>query len=164
MPKYSEVLSDEEILGMINPTYKKVLLLGCGGCMNESLAFKHNLQIISYGEEKSYPAIEVECQRLKSVLMNNGFLVDTIILPPGSNARCIRDLGSKPFTLPNRIQPDVILVLACPDGLWGISSRIIDVPLLRISKWGGTIFYRYSDDSKERKIEMGKISMFDATT
>ena len=133
--------------------------------MNESLAFKHSLPIYSYGADAdnntTYPAIEAECIRLVSLLRDNGFFAETIILPAGSNARCIRNMGETQFSLKDGVKPDVVLVLACPDGFWGLSRVITpDVPLINISKWKGIIFYRYVDDEKRRIIERGKITPF----
>ena len=162
MPKYSELLSDEEIIGMISPDSKRILLLACSGCINESLAFKHSLPIISYGDTERYPAIESECVRLTKLLIAKGFSVDTLYLPPGT--KCIRNLDEEQFSLPSKINPDIILVLACPDGLWGLSKLIKDIPMIRISKWMGTIFYRYHDNGIERRVERGKISAFPTAT
>lgn len=41
MPVYSEVLDDNTIINLVRD-YKNILLLGCGACMNESLAFKND--------------------------------------------------------------------------------------------------------------------------
>lgn len=162
MPKYSELFSDEKIVSLIDPSYKNILLLACSGCMNESLAFKYSLPIISYGDKETYPAVESECLRLTAFLVNKGFSVDTLYIPSG--VKCIRNLDEEQLSMPNTLNPDVALVLACPDGLWGLSKQINDIPLIRISKWMGTIFYRYHDDGIERKIERGKVSAFTTAT
>jgi len=162
MPKYSELLPDNEIVSMLGPQDKNVVLLACGGCINESLAFKYSMPIISYGDKETYPAIESECKRLTRLLTDNGVLVTTFYLPPGT--KCIRDLDDKPFLIPEDVKPDIILVLSCPDGIWGLSRNIKGVPLIRISKWVEIMFYRYRDDGKLREIERGTISKFSIAT
>jgi len=134
--------------------------LGCGGCMNESLAFTHSTPLIFHGQNDIFPSIEAECNRISDMLFANGYAVETIVLPAGSNATCIRNLGERQFSLPDEVVPDVILVLSCPSGFWGLSSRIQKAPLESIVKQIGMIYYTYSDNGKERHIIDCKLSSF----
>lgn len=160
MPIFSKVVSDNRICDMIDRGYKKVLLLACGGCMNESLAFANSLPLRLNEERAMFPPIEAECLRITNMLCGDGFTVDAIILPSGSNARCIRNLNEEQFALPDGLSPDIILVLSCPSGFRGLSTLIKDIPIYNITEQVGMLYYKYEDDGKERKIVSGKISKF----
>lgn len=81
MPLYSQILSNDCILNMINSSYKRILLLGCGGCMNESLAFLHSCLIVIHNETDTFPAIETKCNRLIELLYSHGFLAKKLFFP-----------------------------------------------------------------------------------
>lgn len=157
MPQYSEILSDENILNMVKPYYKKVLLLGCGGCMNESLAFLHSSPLVAHGSKDTFPALEFELNRLSKLLESNGLSTKTLIIPPGSNLNCIRNIHGTKFTLPKDFNIDVILVLSCPAGQGGISKTLKNIPLINITKLSGQLYYKFLDDGKKRIIVNGKI-------
>lgn len=160
MPLYSQILSDNYILKMMKPEYKKISLLGCGGCMNESLAFLHSTPIIIHNEEDTFPSIENECNRLVKMLTYHGFFADTIILPPGKNVSCIRNVHNREFFLPENFSSDAILVLSCPSGYWGLSKYIKNIPMYNITKPSGALHYKYFDNGKERIIVYGKLCLF----
>lgn len=54
MPVYSEVLDDNTIINLVRD-YKNILLLGCGACMNESLALKNDTPIYINENNSSIP-------------------------------------------------------------------------------------------------------------
>lgn len=157
MPLYSQILSNDCILNMINPSYKRILLLGCGGCMNESLAFLHSCPIVIHNETDTFPAIETECNRLIELLHCHGFSAKKIIIPPGSNIKCIRNICEKKLSFPEKNSIDVILVLSCYAGYWGFSKVFENVPMFNITKTTGALYYKYFDNEKERIIIDGKI-------
>jgi len=70
MPVYSEVFSDEEIINLIGDRYHNILVVGCGSCMNESLAYLHDSSIFVKGNDKEdIPhSVIVEIQRITNSL------------------------------------------------------------------------------------------------
>lgn len=61
MPVYSEVLNDDVLIQKVGKKHKDILLLGCGACMNESLAYKNDSQIFvndEYGNKIPYSNIK----------------------------------------------------------------------------------------------------------
>ena len=157
MPQYSQILSDEIILNMVKPYYKKVLLLGCGGCMNESLAFLHSCPLVVHGKKDTFPALESELNRLVELLNNNGLSAKTLILPPESNLNCIRNIHGERFSLPKALPIDVILVLSCPAGQGGLLRTLKNIPMINITKLTGELYYKFLDDGKKRIIVNGKV-------
>lgn len=76
MPIYSEVIDDKSILQILQDKYNKVLLIGCGACMNESLAYKYDMPITK--DSSSVPfATACELARLAKLLSENGFIAET---------------------------------------------------------------------------------------
>ena len=45
MPVYTELLSDDEIISIVPKNYHNLLIIGCGACTNESIAYKYGYPI-----------------------------------------------------------------------------------------------------------------------
>lgn len=118
MPVYSEVLENNEILNIVINRYKKILLIGCGACMNESLAFFHNLPLSKKSDDnilEPYPIL-MELKSIAEMLQKNGMEVAYKYIPEGSNSLCMIDSAKEAFGLSLNFKPDVILLLSCPAG------------------------------------------------
>ena len=50
MSVYSKTISDTELVNLVQPSWKRVLIFACAGCMNDSLAFDSGQPI---SEEKT---------------------------------------------------------------------------------------------------------------
>lgn len=48
MAVYSEIISNDKILSLMPPSAHSILIVACGGCVNESLAFKNGCQIFDF--------------------------------------------------------------------------------------------------------------------
>lgn len=59
MPIYSKSIQNKEILNILKNKYKKILLIGCGACMNESLAYLYDLPLSVKGERDEYYPVPV---------------------------------------------------------------------------------------------------------
>lgn len=161
MPIYSKTISDEEIMRLIKPDYKMVLILACAGCMNESISFDTGLPIIKTEcDHKSFPALESECSRISDYLSKHGIATNIRILPSGSNSGCIVNLDEPHYPIPADSTYDAVLVLSCPAGFFDISKIIDSLPIFIISRQIGMLNYRYFDDGCRRVITHGKISPF----
>jgi hypothetical protein len=156
MPVYSIVIDDEKILKLVKEKYKKVLLLGCGECMNESLAFYHDTPIKSQDENgNNYPnSIMQELKRLQQLLLQNGYNVQYKLIQRDGKSPCMRD-NQYDFILPQPL-PDVILIMACPGGQFGVREIIKDIPIIGISKTVGSLGYVYRYESGKKIMDKDK--------
>ncbi len=145
MPIYSETIQNDEILNILKHRCKKVLLIGCGACMNESLAYLHDLPLSVKGEREEYYPIPVikELKRIAKMLEENGYEVNYEYLAEGSNSRCMIDSTKEIYNVSYESKPEMILVLSCPAGREGIKSTIKDTPVINITRQKGFLFYKY---------------------
>ena len=78
MAVYSKIYEDEKILEL-SSNYKNILLLGCGGCANESLAFTNHTPIYVAAKEKNIEfaieklevipySVKNECEKNKTII------------------------------------------------------------------------------------------------
>lgn len=166
MAVYSVILEDEKILEICS-NYKNILLLGCGGCANESLAFSNHTPIYTIknqddkekenviDELKAIPySVKIECERIKELLKVNGHFVKSILVPLSQNTLCIRHDGVKFNINPNcEFLPDVILTISCSAGAFGVSKDVGEaIPVYSIMQSCGQLAYYYEDSGTERKI------------
>lgn len=168
MAVYSKIYEDEKILGL-SSGYKSILLLGCGGCANESLAFTNHTPIyvatkgnnIKSAIEKSEVipySVKSECERIKQLLEKRGHYVLCSLIPLSQNTLCIRHSGPKySFNPDNQFVPDVILTVSCSAGAYGIYEDVNkSVPVYSIMQSCGQLAYYYEDLLGERKIVYDK--------
>lgn len=147
MPVYSKVIEDKQIIELVKDKYQNILILGCGACMNESLAYTNDTPI--HYNSKPYSIIQ-ELKRLSAMLNQEGYKVKYDVIPEGSNTLCMRKIGANSFTLAQK--PDVILMLSCPSGIFGLKSILIDTSIISISKPFGFLTYAYKDDGDKKVI------------
>lgn len=148
MPIYSETLKDDTILDLLENKYQNILIVGCGACMNESLAFKYNYPLFikdDYGNQISY-AVFKELSRITNMLNSVGYTATYEILPESSNSRCMLNYGENLHIISANFTPDAILALCCPSGVYGIKSVVGNVPIIKITKQLGFLAYGYTDD------------------
>lgn len=150
MPIYSEVFSDNEILKIVSGKYEKILLLGCGACMNESLSYLHDIPLTVKNDTVPF-AVTEELIRLNRMLCGLGFDSRYECLPEGSNSRCMIN-PTKPLYLPSlNPRPDVILSMSCPSGVFGLKYVLQDIPIIRITHQKGFLFYVYRTESDKSR-------------
>lgn len=163
MAVYSVVLSDERIINEVNNAKAtNISLIVCGGCTNESLAFAHKLPIFtskegdtleqSLANNRSIPyAAQTTANRIARMLRNEGYSVNTYMVPLGEELLCIQkdDNGT---SLPFSEKTDLILALCCPAGVVGIKRQIRNIPIITLMKPQGQLFYVYRDDMFARQI------------
>jgi len=143
MPIYSEPLSDGEILKLLKDNYNHVLLLGCGSCMNESLAYKNDLPIFAKDESGkivSY-AVHSELIRLTNFLKEQGVNTRYELLPEGSNSRCMLNYSEELYPLPLYPRPEIIVSLGCPSCKFGIEMMSDGVPVVKATRQLGYLAY-----------------------
>ncbi|GHV93296.1 hypothetical protein AGMMS50268_37990 [Spirochaetia bacterium] len=163
MAVYSEVLTNEEILSSIPKTCKNILIVACGGCMNESLAYKNNVPIFKQDENNSMIpfASKVEADRISTFLLHNGFDVRIKMIADGMPVLCIYSAKNEIAFFERSFRPDVILALSCKAGMFGLENNF-DIPILPLTKQLGFIAYAFDDIGGERIIvnEQSKVIMF----
>ena len=167
MPLYSKIISNDEILGLVVGKYSKILLVACGGCMNESLAYDYNLPLtIKKAGRYIHPAISVEFKRIANMLYRFGISTDMLVLPPGSNSRCMININEPMHPiLEETFQPvnsDAMLVLSCPSGFYGITCQVRGIQPYLIARQKGTLSYIYDIAGDSTYIVEGKVSFFEA--
>jgi hypothetical protein len=163
MPIYSTVIDDNKIKSLLaGKKYQKILLLGCGECMNESLAFYHNTPVkIQDDNGNNYPySIMQELKRLQQLLIECGYDVQYRLIQKDGKSPCMRD-NQYDFSLPQQT-PDIILMLSCPAGQFGVREIITDIPIIGISKSVGSLgyVYHYENGKKIMDKEKSKLIKF----
>lgn len=161
MPNYSTVFSDSDLLQILKRyMLRQILVLGCDGCMNESLAYKNHKPLLLHGERETSVAVMDECQRIVDLLISYGYSVEMKVLTNSDNVLCLRNSTLKKFSLSSFQKPDVILALCCPAGYWGLKQCFPKEHIIRITKLEGTISYSYVDDGKKRMMTDCQLILF----
>lgn len=148
MPVYSEVLDDYILIQKISKKYRNILILGCGACMNESLAYTHNSPIFikdNYGNQIPYSTLN-ELNRLTRMLNMNGYNARFELMTEKSNSLCMINYRDKIYEISTTKKLDAILVLSCPAGIFGIKKNIDSIPIIKATKQLGFLAYGYNDD------------------
>lgn len=162
MPNYSTVFSDPKILQITKfQSVKHILVLGCDGCMNESLAYTNHKPLLLHGEKEISAAIEEECQRIVDLLEEHGYSAEMKVLTNSDNALCLRNSALRKFNLSEFRKPDIIFALCCPAGYWGLKQSLPDECIIRITKFKGTISYSYIDDGKKKIMMDCQLTLFE---
>jgi hypothetical protein len=106
---------------------KRIVILGCGGCANESLAFDKNLlQNVIFDEHMGHnmpapDAITEEANRLKAVLGN---MVEDIQTAVGMGL-CSRTTGDRPEDWEKTCtNAEGVVALCCVAGMVGIKTLL----------------------------------------
>lgn len=152
MAVYSKILSDKEILSLIPKNSKHILIVACGGCVNESLAYDHDEPIFTFDEDGNVTpyASNIEAKRFAKFLGAEGFAVDIKLLTGDMPVLCIYSESGTDILDTNN-EPDVILTLSCPSGSIGLQV-ITDTPVFPITIQVGYLSYTYKDKDGKRLI------------
>jgi len=140
MPIYSEILNDESILQILRDGYHQILIVGCGACMNESLAYKHNLPLYIDNSNMPYATIH-ELHRIKELLTKNGYQVEIKYYNNIDGFFCMTDIAADEYPLDWEQHPDIILMLSCNSGCEGLRDRLPDTKIVKITKLVGGVPY-----------------------
>ncbi|MCL2820398.1 MAG: hypothetical protein FWD38_06155 [Oscillospiraceae bacterium] len=152
MAIYSKTLSDDRILSLIPENKKHILLVACGGCVNESLAYDHDNPILVFDDENnSIPyASKVEAKRISAVLETSGCGVEIKLLTGDMPVLCIYS-ESDTSILDTMTNPDLILTISCASGAMGMKF-LTDTPVISITHQVGYVSYTYRDADSKRLI------------
>ncbi len=148
MAIYSETMNDENILSLIPNGAKNILIVACGGCVNESLAYDYDIPILS--DSKPY-ASNVEATRISNLLTHNGFSTEIKLLDGDLPVLCIYSSENLRAFLETSFDFDNILALSCKSGALGLRG-ITDKPVESITKQIGYLAYTYKDDDGKRNM------------
>lgn len=168
MAVYSKIMGDAAIINLVSGKYSNILLIGCGGCINESLAFTNHHPIFNAPEGKtlkdeSIPiAVRLELNRIKNLLETNGHAVRIFESHELKKYKtidgflCIRKSGM-PFDLLGLFSDfsiDVILTICCGAGTFGILNDYgKSIPVLQITRAFGMLSYSFVDEEDARRID-----------
>jgi hypothetical protein len=149
MPVYSEVLNDEEIIKLVKGKYQNILIVGCGSCMNESLAYLHDSPIFVKGTDgNNIPhSVLTEIQRIADLLEKEGCNVKYLPLPSHSNSLCQINSDEPMYPLSMENNPEIILAVCCPPGTFGLKAVANNVPIIKVTRQKGFLAYRFVDGS-----------------
>jgi len=166
MGVHTEVLSNAEIIKKSNG-FKTIVILGCGACANESLAYLKtsiiSKKIPDYeGINHRIPyAVTCEMQRIAGVLRKNGHDVKILTINVyGEKTLCVLD-DNDLITLKNVIPlGDVIFALCCPSGEMGIRQILGNsISIISIVRVIGTLYCHFDEDIETQKIVKKKCSV-----
>lgn len=168
MAVYSKIIDDAAIINLVSGKYPNVLLIGCGGCINESLAFTNHHSIFCAAEgktlkEEAIPiATRIELRRIRNLLEANGHSVRVFESYELNRYEsidgflCIRKSG-KAFDLLGFFSDfsiDVILTVCCGAGTFGIFDYYgKSIPVLQITRAFGMLSYSFIDEEAARLID-----------
>jgi hypothetical protein len=166
MPVYSETLSDADILEIIRKgKYKNVLLIGCGSCMNESLAYKNRLplNVVEGGQHKNY-ALSKELDRIQDLIKLLDCKAYCSCVPEGGNAFCMIDSGRELFNFSeDETSHDAIFGLCCSSGIVGLKYKFKEIPVKLLTRTIGSLGYISEtslDGSKNMIFDKSKVIKF----
>jgi len=163
MPVYSETISDERILRILGNKYRRVLLVGCGACMNESLAYKNDLPIYKGSPDFPY-ATAAEVSRIEKLLKTNGYEVEKKTYDDIDGFYCMTDISSAKYPVDWTITPDIILILSCGAGLLAIRDKLPEMQVMKIAKQRGYLSYGFNDTNDQRTISKSDSAVIPFTT
>jgi hypothetical protein len=148
MGVYSNMLTDEKILSLVG-NLKSVVILGCEGCANISVAYDRDIPMgkiivdANTGRNKTVPtAILVEANRLKSLLEAQG--LDVRVETRSGLCNMSDETSGDDLGLTKACADlDGVLLLSCPAGSVGVRKRAgKNVKILPAMKTVG-VFQRY---------------------
>ena len=154
MPVYSETIAADYIFEKLPHKTNNILIVGCGACMNESLAYKYNTPIFIKNDLNRIIPISIinELERVKLLLAQQGYKSEYEVLPEDSNSRCMINLNQKQYKPNNKMCPDVVLALCCNAGVYGLKKLFKDIPIIKITIQRGVLAYGYKDNSLGQRI------------
>ena len=152
MPIYSNTLSDESILRILRDKYHNILVIGCGACMNESLAYKYKLPIYNESPDIPYATVH-ELGRISELLSKNGYSVTTKYYNDINGFYCMADVSVDRYPIDWSEKPDIILLLSCNAGVDGLQDLLPSVNIVRITELIGGIPYGFNDKGNQRVMD-----------
>jgi hypothetical protein len=164
MVVFSVTLPDDQLIQSVRG-FKKIVILGCSVCANNSLAYEKGLPLSKMPEDKtakhimpSPVAIIEEANRLKALLADTVEHI-TVDISPGF---CIMSDGSTQGSLGHvKTYPDAeaVVALCCVGGAAGLKMRFGDtlkiIPAMKTE--GIIVAYMINDEEKgTTNIDKGK--------
>ena len=154
MSNFSSVISDSQILEIVKTKEaRRVLILGCNGCMNESLALTRKKPLMNYKKEVPYEPIFSECDRICNLLDKNGITSSFEVLGRENNALCIRDNNQDDYSLSEENLPDLVMIMSCPAGIWSMKECLSGVAVVGSTEYKGVFSFSYIDDTEKKEIK-----------
>jgi hypothetical protein len=153
MAVYSKTLSDDEILALIPMASKKrILIVTCGGCVNESLAYDNDIPIFVCDKNgNNIPhASYVEAVRIADLLKRNGYEASIKLQDGELPVICIFSAEENGI-LKVETTPDIILTLSCLSGAI-LLRTLTQIPVYAITKQVGYLAYTYTTDKNGNRV------------
>lgn len=164
MGVYTKLIPDSQIKNCCIG-YDAVVILGCGACTNESLAYQKKdgliseIRIDSKGQTFEFPlAVNNEMERISSMLENIGHTVRAMhVNVYGGIAVCNPKVDSINLIKDEIPLGDVILAICCPAGQLGI-KRIIEnsIDVLPAVDVVGTLYCHFIKKNGKSIIDKNK--------
>jgi hypothetical protein len=162
MAVFSRILEDSAIIDAAR-NFSNILIITCGGCINESLAYSNKLPIFKEVNGKTIAyAVHLEAKRISKLLSDNKHIVKVFTSDEVKNLGwedgflCIRKKGTK-FDLFSHIgnfKPDLILSICCAAGTFGIVDNYeTKIPVKQITKPLGMLTYVFDYENGEQTID-----------
>jgi len=153
MAVYSETISNEKLLSSIPNGARNILIIGCGGCMNESLAYKKDLPIFKIMKSSRIPyATKTELERISELLKSNGYNTEKKLNEENEKfILCIVHEEYENEMKKKEIEPDVVLALCCHGGNLGLKLSF-KAPVINITRQVGCLGYAYKESGTEQTI------------
>jgi hypothetical protein len=159
MAIFSRIVEDGTIIEVARD-FNNILIITCGGCINESLAYTNKYPIFKEVDGKTIAyAVHLETERISKLLSDNSHAVKVCTSDEIKNSGwkegflCMRKKGAK-FDLFNHIgnfKPDMILSLCCGAGTFGIiDSYGTKIPVKQITKPFGMLGYVFDYENGEQ--------------
>jgi hypothetical protein len=123
---YSIMLPDEKLIKATRD-FSRIVILGCEGCANESLAYEKNVPqkaIFDWHQKQYRPASEAileEANRLKEVLKNTSKDIQ-VVTGMGLCSRSTRDKPDEWIKVCSGTQ--AVIALSCIGGILGIKKSV----------------------------------------
>lgn len=164
MAVYSTTISDEQILERVRNSHAtSILLVACGGCANESLAYTKKISIFISPKEESLEesmlyghsipfATKTTAEQIAEMLRDEGYRINICIVPLGAELLCIQGKDDNLSKFSNTSAVDLVLALCCPAGVAGIKRQLKDIPVISLLRSQGQLFYVYKDNLHSREI------------
>lgn len=155
MPIFSETLNDEQLINLLTPETKRIYIVGCGACENESLAYTHDMPItkdVEAGRGTPY-ATTKELERLTFLLGTRGISVESKVFDTIFEFVCMLNKDNNPYDVTPTEEPDLVLALCCDAGYNALKELLPKMNVIKITKQTGIIFYSYSDKTGDRIID-----------
>ena len=146
------MISNESILELVSKdNCRNILIIGCGGCMNESLAYDGDLYLYKKGIEGPYATIN-ELNRIKQFLCNHHYSVEVKWFKAPNDILCTSNIDACKNEMDWNVQPDIILMLSCFSGLLAWKARFPEHNIMCITEAKGGLSYYYKDEDFTGKI------------